>query len=610
MENRRFVVQGIFVLIGLVFLVKLFALQVIDTSYQFKAERNIIQPIVEYPFRGLIYDRNKRPIVYNEPIYDLMVVPKDVHLKDTTAFCELLNISEDQFLENMKVARNYSSVKPSAFLKKISNEEYARIQDQLYDYRGFFVNARTVRKYSSPVLANELGYIAEVDKDDLAKDSTNYYKAGDYIGKTGLEKYYEDELRGQRGVSYKMVNVRGIDKGSFKDGSYDTLSVPGNNIVTTIDLGLQEYAEFLMKGKRGSIVAIEPSTGEILAMVSSPSYDPNSLSGRDFSKNYEKIASDTTNPLFNRAIMAKYPPGSTFKTVQSLIALDKGLIRIDEQFFADVSKSRMGDHAPSGYYDITKGLQYSSNVYFYEVMRRIVRQGKSPSLFVDSKLGLAEWTNAVRKFGFGSTLGLDIPGENPGNVPDTTYYNNLYGRHAWGYVTIYSLSIGQGELEVTPIQVANLAAIIANKGHYYKPHLVKAIEKDGEIEPLNFEKIVATDNVEDYDAVHEGMALAAKKAWRAVIPDIEILGKTGTAETGIKGETKDNSAFMAFAPRENPKIAISVYVENAGWGAGAAATTASLIIEKHLRGYIKKSGLYREKYVLDADFLKPEVEDN
>ena len=603
MENRRYVVQGIFILIGLIFLIKLFALQVADKSYSFKAERNIIQPVVEYPFRGLIYDRNGKTIVYNDPIYDLMIVPRDAYVADTAAFCALFNITKEEFDLNFQTAKKYSTVKPSAFLKKISQEEYARIQDQLYNYQGFFVNARTVRKYDLPILANELGYIAEVDPNDLEKDSTDYYKSGDYIGKTGLEKYYEPEMRGQRGVSYKMVNVRGIDKGSFKEGAYDTLSVPGKNIITTINAELQTYAESLFVGKRGSVVAIEPATGEILVMVSSPSYDPNLLSGRNFSSNFVTIASDTNNLLFNRAIMAQYPPGSIFKTVQALIALDKNVIKPDEQFFANVAKARMGDHAPTGYYDMAKGLEYSSNTYFSEVMRRVINQGKNSNLFIDSKLGLAEWTEAVKKFGFGSPLGLDLPGEKGGNVPDTTLYNKNHGRHRWAYSGINSLAIGQGEVTVTPLQVANLGAIIANRGYYIKPHLVKAVEENGVTNNLIFERINTGTHDEYYDAIYEGMARAVKRtAPRAVINDIEILGKTGTAENGVKDESLDHSVFMAFAPRENPTIAIAVYVENAGQGGRAAGSTASLIIEKYLRGYIKKTWWKREEYVLKGDF--------
>ena len=603
LENRRYIIQGVFILIGLIFLVKLFALQVVDDSYKFKAERNVIQRVVEYPFRGLILDRNKELIVYNEPVYDLMVVPKDVYIPDTARFCQLLGITEEVFLENMKAARKYSRVKPSEFLKRISHEEYATFQDEMYAFSGFYVNPRTVRRYDLPILANEVGYIGEIDQRQLDRDTTDYYRAGDHIGITGLEHYYESELRGERGVSRRLVNVDGIQKGSYKGGTYDTASVPGSNLITTIDKNLQAYAEWLMEGKRGSVVAIEPSSGEILAMVSSPSYDPNMLSGRNFSKNYAQIAADTANPLFNRAIMAQYPPGSIFKTVQSLIALDEGVIRADEPI--KPAKEYLGDHAALGYYDVAKGIEYSSNNYFYEVMLRLIQRGEDRSIFTDSRLGMLKWTEAVEKFGFGSPLGIDIRGEESGDVPSVETYDKMHGRGRWAFSTIYSLSIGQGELLVTPLQVANLAAIIANQGYYIKPHLVKGFEREGEIEEIDFEKIYTGKVSDYYPAIHEGMARAIKRtAGRAVIKDIEILAKTGTAENGIKDETIDHSVFMAFAPRENPKIAISVYVENAGWGGNAAGVTASLIIEKYLRGYIEKSWFDKEQYIRNSEYLE------
>lgn len=601
-ESRRFIIQGIFILIGVIFLIKLFALQVLDENYATKAERNIVQRIIEYPFRGLIYDRDKELLVYNEPIYDLMVIPKDVRIPDTTVFCDLLGIDKATFITNMKASRKYSAVKPSAFLKKISQEEYARIQDMLYNYQGFFVNPRTVRGYTAPILANEVGYTGEISQRQLDRDTTGYYQSGDNKGITGLEEYYEKQLRGQRGVSYKKVNVRGIEKGSFKDGAYDTTSVPGINLITTIKKDLQAYAEKLLEGKVGSIVAIEPATGEILVLATAPSYDPNLLSGRLFGDNYQKIASDTTKPLFNRAYMAQYPAGSIFKTVQALIALDEGVIGVNEQIYCDLSK--IGDHAPAGYYDVAKGIQYSSNNYFYEVMRRIVNQNEDPNYFRDSRIGLQKWSEAVKRFGFGKPLGLDLPGEQGGLVPDAEYYDKIYGRNAWAYKTVYSLSIGQGELNVTPLQVANLAAIVANQGYYIKPHMVKAFEENGEVTTLEFEKIYTGKGGEYYPAIVEGMAKAiGNTAPRAVINDIEIVGKTGTAENGAKDETLDHSVFMAYAPKENPQIAIAVYIENAGWGGRAAAMTSSLIIEKYLRGYIKKNWWNREEFVLAGDFL-------
>lgn len=601
LENRRYIIQGFFVFIGLVFLVKLFALQIVDKTYQDRAESNTRQRIIEYPFRGLIYDRNDNLIVYNEPMYDLMVIPKDIYVKDTLSFCNLFEITKDEFEANVLAAKKYSRVKPSVFLKKISHEKYAQIQDKLYHFSGFYVNPRTVRRYTEPVLANELGYIGEIDQDQLDRDKTKTYKPGDYVGVTGLEQSYEEILRGKRGVSYKLVNVSGIVKGAYKDGANDTVSTPGKDLISTIDLPLQAYAEKLLAGKKGSVVAIEPSTGEILVMASAPTYDPNLLTGKDLGANFDIIKSDTTKRLFNRPIMAQYPPGSIFKTVQALIALDVGVTTTDEKIKVDLSS--IGDHAPAGIYDVVKGLRYSSNNYFHEIMKRLVRRGESPSQFVDSRLGLEKWTKAVKQFGFGDQLGIDVPGEVSGSVPDVEMYDKMHGKGRWAYSGIKSLSIGQGELLVTPLQVANLAANIANRGYYITPHLIKAIKSNGERENIPYEKIyTGTDNTY-YPEIIEGMAQAiTQTAPRAVINDIEIVGKTGTAENGKKDETLDHSVFMAFAPRDNPQIAIAVYVENAGMGGRAAGTTASLIIEKYLRGYIKPNWWKREEYVLKGDF--------
>lgn len=603
-DNRRYVIQGIFIFIGLVFLVKLFAIQVIDEDYATKADRNVIQKIINYPFRGLIYDRKKNLMVYNEPIYDLMVVPREVSISDTLQFCELLGIERSVFEANMQASKKYSWVKPSAFLKKVSQEEYAKIQDELYKYNGFYVNPRTVRSYTEPIMANGFGYTGEISKNQLDRDTSGYYRSGDNLGLTGLERYYEKELRGKRGVSYKKVNVRGIEKGSFKDGALDTASVPGRNLITTIDMDLQMYAEKLLEGKTGSVVAIEPSTGEILVFASSPAYDPNDLSGRNFAKNYAQIASDSSKLLFNRAHMARYPAGSVFKTVQALIGLDEGVIQPNEEIYCDLSN--LGDHAPAGYYDVAKGIELSSNNYFYEVMRRVINQNQNSNPYKDTHLGMENWTNAVRRFGFGGLVGIDIPGEDPGLVPTASYYDKLYGERGWLYRTIYSLSIGQGELTVTPLQVANLAAIIANRGYYIKPHLVKALEKDGVTENIEFEKNYTGKGSDYYPAIIEGMIRAANHAYRAPIKGIPIAGKTGTAENGLKDENMDHSVFMAFAPVDDPKIAISVYVENAGWGSRAAATTASLVMEMYLKGYIEKDWRNREEFVLKGDFLDEE----
>ncbi len=601
LENRRFIIQGVFVFVGLIFLIKLFGLQVADDTYRSKAERNILQRIIQYPFRGLIYDRKDELIVYNEPMYDLMVVPRDVQISDTTAFCNLFEITREEFDENLKNAKTYSRVKPSAFLKKISHEKYAQIQDQLYKFNGFYVNPRTVRKYTQPILANELGYIGEISQEQLNSDTAGY-RAGDYIGITGLEEYYEPQLRGVRGASYKMVNVSGIEKGSFRDGAWDTVAIPGKNLLSTIDLNLQAYAEKLLEGKKGSVVAIDPSTGEILVMASAPTYDPNLLTGKNFGKNFKAIQADSTARLFNRAIQAKYPAGSIFKTVQALIALDEGVTHPQERIYCDTFS--IGDHAPPGFYDVKKGIAKSSNNYFYELMRRVVNREIDSNTYKDSQIGMDKWAEGIRRFGFGKKTGVDIPGEEAGLVPDAKYYNKLYNNKPWKYSNVASLSIGQGELLVTPIQMANVAAIIANRGHYYPPHLVRGFKQNGKTEVIQYEKKTPGKGSDYYPVIIDAMASVMKEtAPRAIINDIEIIGKTGTAENGLKDETPDHSVFIAFAPRDNPKIAIAVYVENAGWGGRAAACTASLVIEKHLRGYIKKNWQNRENYVLKGDFL-------
>ena len=592
-DERRLFVQAAVVVVAIVFAVRLFSIQILDSTYKLAAENNIVQRVTEYPYRGLLYDRNGQLLVFNNPIYDLMVVPQEVLVADTARFCELVGITPEEFEEGMKEARSYSSILPSKFVEQLTNEQFAGIQDRLVEYPGFHIRARTARKYQHNSLANALGYIGEISRRQLERDSTNFYRSGDFIGISGLEASYEEELRGQRGVSYKMVNVRGIEKGQFKDGSYDTLSQPGRDLVLTIDLDLQTYAEQLMDGKIGSVVALEPATGEILTFVSSPSYDPDILTGKNFSSNYQKLEADTLKPLFNRPLMAMYPPGSIFKTVQGLIAMQEGVVNPSEEIYCD--GTLIGDHAPTGYYDMHKAIVLSSNNYFYQVYRRIIRQHVSENPYTDARLGVDNWKDYVHRFGLGVPLGIDIPNEKPGYVPGSEYYNRLYGTGRWGYAHIYSLSIGQGEILMNPIQMANLAAIIANRGHYYAPHMIKNHDL---VTPYSEQKGTGI-KPEYYDIVIDAMQEALYgTAGRAIINDIAICGKTGTAENP-HGE--DHSVFMAFAPKEDPKIAISVYVENAGWGGRAAASIASLMIEEYLRGDITRQWL--EDYVLKGEFL-------
>jgi penicillin-binding protein 2 len=599
-EGRKDVVLIIFILTGIIFLVKLFFVQVLDDRYAQLADSNAILKETEYPFRGLIYDRNEKLLVYNSPEYDLRIIKKEVVNFDSARFCEVFDLTQEELRSKFKelyARKEYSPVKPTTFLRQLSNYDLAKIQEHIDEFSGFYIQPRTTRAYTTKALANALGYVSEISKNQLERDTTKVYRQGDYIGQSGIEAFYEKELSGKRGVRYKLRNVSGIEKGSFKDGAYDTLSVPGKNLKLTIDIDLQEYGEKLMHGKVGSLVAIEPSTGEILSMISGPSYDPTLLTGRKFSSNFALVSSDTTKPLFARPLMAMYPPGSIFKIVQTLIGLQDGVLTYETRFPCDRTVVNCHNHpAPVNLYG---AIQYSCNPYFHQTFRRIINQNKSTNTFTDSRLGLDNWRNYVIRFGLGYPLGVDLPSEKGGQMPTSRLYNKIYGEGRWKFSTIYSLSIGQGEMLVTPIQMANLAAIMANKGFFYTPHLVKAIS-EGEIrERYQIKNETGIDSAY-FNFVQNAMSAAIMgTASRAVIPEIEICGKTGTAQNP---HGYDHSVFMAFAPKDNPKIAIAVYVENAGWGGRAAASIASLMIEKYLSGEVKRKPL--EEYVLKGYFLE------
>lgn len=597
-DSRKFVVGLVFLLVGGIFLAKLFAIQVMDGNYKSAAESNIIKKIEEYPYRGLIYDRNGELIVYNKPVYDLMVVPKEAQATDTGRFIQLFKITEEDFTARMQKARAYSYAKPSAFLKQMTAEEFASVQDHLVDFPGFFITPRTVRAYPKPVMASALGYVAEVNDQKLAQDTTNYYKAGDYVGISGIEATYEPYLQGKRGVRLKTVNVRGIVKGDYEGGGYDTLSVPGKNLVSTVDISLQEYGEYLMKGKSGSVVAIEPSTGEVLTIISGPVYDPNILTGRELGKNYAALQADSLIPLFNRPIMAQYPPGSMFKLVQGLVALEEGVVEPHTRF--QCNRALIACHGPHSNEDLKGAIKVSCNPYFYNTFRRIINQEVSSNTFQDSKAGMQLWADYIENFGLGGKLNIDLPGEKSGNVPKASYYDRAYGEGRWKFSNIFSLAIGQGELGVTPLQMANLAAIIANRGHYFTPHLVKKI---GDGEKLNkyLQKHESGVSPEHFVTVVDAMEEVVQNGtgqYRAKIKDIAVCGKTSTVQNP-HGE--DHSGFIAFAPKDNPQIAVAVYVENAGQGARAAAAIASLVIEKYLKGEIERKNI--EEYVLKGKFV-------
>ena len=596
MNSRSIIFKSIIVAGCLILATRLFYIQILDANYQQAAQKNVVQKTTEYPYRGLVTDRNNNLLVFNTPVYDLLVVPGEVNIPDTLRFIDLLKMSREDFDTKMSKARRYSRHLPSVLIKQIANDHMAEIQSELIDFEGFYIQPRTVREYGYSGMSHVMGYMGEVNRRHIERDTTGYYRSGDYIGLSGVEKEFEPVLRGERGVSYQLVDVQRVAKGKFRDGEFDTLPVPGAHVQLTLDLELQKYAESLMKGKIGSVVAIEPKTGEILVLVSAPDYDPSRLSGKKLGTNYGALQRDSLKPLFNRALQAKYPPGSMFKTIQSLISLQEGIVTANQQVYC--KGNLIGDHAPPGHYDVKKAIQYSSNNYYHIVFRRTMLQNEHPNMFIDSRIGLNKWRNYVMKFGLGNRLGVDLPNEGAGFVPTVDFYDRMYGTRRWKFSTIASMSIGQGELGVTPLQMANLAALLANRGYYYTPHVMRSTEKRGKVQYKKHE--VGIDSVH-YQAVLEGMELVVTSGSgrRAYVKGLGVCGKTSTVEN----PGKDHSGFMAFAPIDDPKIAIAVYVENAGWGARAAAATAGLVIEKYLTGEVNRK--YYEKYVLKGNFHDP-----
>jgi penicillin-binding protein 2 len=600
-EGRKEIIQFVFVLVGVVFLSKLFFIQVVDTRYAGLADSNAVLRQVEYPFRGLIYDRNGKLIVYNTPEYDLQIIYREVKKLDTALFCHVFDMSREDVhraFRELKARKEYSPYKPTLFISRLSNYDFAKIQDNLDEFPGFYVQARTTRAYARPSLANALGYVSEISKGELERDSSGVYRQGDYIGQSGIEAFYEKQLSGTRGVRFKLRDVKGIEKGSLQNGDYDTLSVPGLDLVTGIDLDLQEYGELLMKGKAGSIVAIEPASGEILALVSGPSYNPNLLTGRKYSSNFVLISNDTNRPLFNRPLMAQYRPGSIFKIAQAMTALQEGVIVPETRIPCD--RTIIACHGNHTNEDLRGAITNSCNPYFHGVLRRMLNKGISASPYEDTRIGLQEWDKHIMSFGFGSKLGIDLPNEKDGLIPTPAYYDKAYDNRPWKFSNIYSLAIGEGENLVVPIQMANFVATIANRGFYYTPHLVKAIGKTGKPLPKYSQRHYTTIDSANFRVAVDAMQQVVESGtgqYRAKLQDVIVCGKTGTVQNK---PMPDHSVFIAFAPRDNPKIAISVYVEDSGQGAGAAAAMASLMIEKYLFGGTKRP--YIEQYILDGVF--------
>jgi penicillin-binding protein 2 len=597
-ESRKIVVAGIFILVGIIFIVRLFYVQIIDEKYILSATNNVIRYETQYPARGLVYDRNGELLVFNEAAYDLMVIPRQVKTIDTARFCDLMNITAEEFLVKLAVAKHYSYHKASVFIEQISKEDYGYIEEQLFKYPGFYVQSRTLRKYPRVIAAHTLGYIGEVSPAEIAKD--NYYHQGDYIGKSGIEKAYEKELRGQKGLKITMVDVFNRVKGVYQEGRYDTLATSGNDLYLTIDAGLQAYGEQLMHNKRGSIVALHPETGEILALVTSPAYDPNLLVGRVRSKNYKALAEDTLVPLFNRALLAMYPPGSTFKPIVALIGEQEGVLSENTTYACagETARPIKCSHTHKSPLALVESIEQSCNPYYWNVFKSIIDNPKYGS----TREAFEKWRAYLESFNLGITFDTDLLVERSGNVPRPEYYDKYFGKNVWRAMTIRSLSIGQGELLVTPLQLANTTAIIANKGFYYDPHILKAVKKEGEIVPKELEKHATMVEPQHFEPVIEGMKRVyagehGTARWYAH-DSIQMCGKTGTVQNP-HGE--NHSVFVAFAPADDPQIAISVIVENGGYGSVFAAPIATLMMQKYLLGDFKKP--WFEKKILETNLL-------
>lgn len=606
LEKRRFVIAGLIIVISVLYIVRLFNLQVADETFKKNADSNAFLRKTIYPSRGMIYDRKGRLIVFNQPAYDVMVIPKEIHDLDSLDLCSTLQITlpelRKKFEEMRDTRRNpgYSSFTQQVLIRHLSLEDYGRLQEKLYRFPGFFIQKKTLRKYNSTSGANILGNIREVNQNDI--DNDPYYRAGDYTGDLGIEKSYETYLRGKKGQEILIRNAHGRIQGRFENGARDVAPVSGKDLTLSIDYNLQEYGEKLMQGKIGAIVAIEPATGEILALVSSPGYDPSLLIGRDRGKNYRELVNNRYKPLFDRAIMAAYPPGSQFKPTQGLIFLQEGMVGLGTMFPCHRGyingRLKVGCHGHESPISLKPAIRTSCNAYFCWGFKTMIDKR---SKYGTPAKAFEIWKNYLVEMGFGYKLGVDLPGESRGFIPNSKFYNKVYGENRWSANTVISVAIGQGEILATPLQIANLSATIANRGWYYTPHVVRRI--GGTKLPAQYTtRHTPHINKNYYQDIAEGMRMAVVGGTcrQAQFGDIEVCGKTGTAQNP---HGRDHSAFMGFAPMNNPKIAICVYVENAGFGATFGVPIGGLMMEKYLTGQISPHRQYIEDRMLESNTI-------
>lgn len=599
----RKVVLPTFIIVATALLIlRLFYLQIINDSFKLKSENNAIKIKYDYPERGYIYDRNGTLLVANQPSYDIMVVPRDIKKLDTLEFCQLLDITKERFLKTIAKAKVYSPRLPSVFLPQLNKLEFAAFQEKIRKFEGFYIQKRSLRDYQVRFGANVFGFITQVNENLIKKNP--YYNSGDLIGRQGVEESYENTLRGVKGVKYTLKDKYNREIGSYKEGKFDTIAVQGKDINLTIDAELQKYGEALMMNKRGGIVAIEPSTGEILALVTAPSYDPSILVGRQRSKNYTKLYRDSiAKPLYDRGLLAEYPPGSPFKILTGLVALQEGVINeqtsvVCNHGFSYARGRFMRCHCHGGALQLHRGIYESCNAYFGTAYMKTINKYVRPADGVDV------WSNHIQSFGLGQFMGYDLPTGRKGKAPTSKTYKRIYPNGGWRSTAIVSNAIGQGEVLMTPIQLANMMAAVANHGFYYTPHIIKKI-KGEVIEKKYRTKHVTSINRKYFQPVIDGLfdVYNMGTAYALQVDGIEICGKTGTAENfakinGKRTKLQDHSIFVAFAPRNNPKIAIAVLVENGYWGARWAGPITSLMIEKYLRKKITRVDL--EKRMLEG----------
>lgn len=606
LEKRKYVISGFIIVIAIIYLIRLFGLQINNDKYKEYADSNAFLKKTIYPSRGIIYDRNGELIVYNQPAYDVMIIPRDVQGFDTLDFCRTLNITKEDLLKRItdmkdrSINPGYSSYTPQRLISHLSIEDYGRLQEKLYRYPGFFIQKRILRQYNHLTAANLLGNIREVNAKDIENDS--YYQAGDYCGDVGVEKSYEKYLRGKKGVEVLIRDARGRIQGKYENGINDISPISGKDIKLSIDVELQKYAESLMSNKIGAIVAIEPATGEILALVTSPTYDPTLLVGRNRGKNYKELAKDKYKPLFNRATMAAYPPGSTFKPSQGLILLQEKIVTTGTPY--PCSKGyvsgglKLGCHSHSSPITLKPALETSCNAYFCWGFKALIDKR---SKYGSTANAFEVWKKHLVSLGFGYPLGVDLPSESRGFLPNANWYSDRYGENHWSANTIISVSIGQGEVSATPLQIANLCATIANRGWFITPHIVKEV-KDSVLPEELLKKRYPTIDKKHYKPIIDGMRMAVINGTckKADLDDIEVCGKTGTAQNP---HGRDHSAFIGFAPYNNPKIAVCVYVENAGFGAAYGVPIGSLVIEKYLTDTIRPERKGMERQMLTSNTI-------